>query len=420
MVASISILLALTIVAQGDPTALVDWRSRAQVGLEVLYEWSAEWGSYAPQGGGTASTDHGTLLDCVYAKEGEDFLCVRLITRTNWGLRGTQVRFLRVHPDGSLIDDAPLESFCWEAAQDDFPGRDPVGSATELVVGLDREHDVVIRDPLFSSLSRDALPVRETVEVTTPRPCDPIRNRWFRSDMARLKLTRTWTPTDSLERGATSGDVRLLSLRDVCTFEPSSRVIEKRDFEISYLVGESPLVQVERRIMHEVSFYVHSFAEELETALSLREAYRVALADPRGARHILDRWAREKEPLRDGTIEDVAAQVWLLTARGEREHSISCTLSGTSPLDIDESDTYEAVRLGRLGRLFEQLGLDAERHRNAYRSMLEGHERSEEATTFLRRVYDRIGRLPRPGTMPDALRSQGGALFEAALRELSD
>jgi len=431
-------LLASTTVAQERATSEVDWRSRAQVGLEVLYEWESEELSTSPQGGGNGFTAHGTLLDRIYSKEGDECLGVRLITRTNGATTRTELRFFRLLLGGELVDDGPLESFCWEHVRDDFPHRDPIGARAELVSGMARERRVEVRDPLFHDVYPDAVPVHETVAVAIPRSFrerfqDPAELQeyvesatHFEPESLHATLHRSWKSSDDQGLASASGEVNLLSLRDTSTFEPATGVLLERNLEFSYLRKNNPMIQTRRRAMREVTTRVDSFnrPEDASAAFALREAFRIASTDPREACQRLTEWSR------DGLtgyrpLEDVAPQIWLIASRAQREHSRALAMARSlgptaeASLAVADDDTFEALRRGRLSTLFTHLELEGARHRTAYQASLERRGVDARIVSYLMRVHDQA-QPPRDPTIPEErLRSQGSALLETMLRELA-
>lgn len=430
-------LLSPSIVAAQEPAStLVDWRSRSQVGLAVLYEWKSEHLSTSPQGGGNGFTDHGTLLDRVYAKDGYDFLGVRVITRMNGGPR-TELRFFRLLQGGELVDDGPLESFCWENAHDDFPHRDPIGPRAELAPGLDRERKAEIRDPLFRDVFPDPVPARETVAVEIPRSFrerfeDPAELQEYVDSISRFEpesmhatLDRRWKAPDDKDLASATGEVSLLSLRDTSTFEPGTGVLLERTLEFSYLRKDSHMIQTSRRVMREVRWNVSPFDRPADASagIALREAYRIASADPREACRRLTEWSRDGL-LGYRPLEDVAPLVWLAASRAEREHSRALGMArrlgpaADASLAVPDDDSFEALRRGRLTALFTHLGLDGASHRAVYEASLDRRGLDANTVSFLMRVHDQAQR-PRDTEIPEPQRSQANALLGTALRELT-
>lgn len=434
----VGMFVASTVAAQEHATSEVDWRSRAQEGLQVLYEWEAEDLSTSPQGGGNGYVDHGTLLDRVYSKEGDDFLGVRLITRTNGATTRTELRFFRLLPEGELVDDGPLESFCWEHARDAFPHHDPIGACAELVSGLARERRVEVLDPLFHDVYPDAVPVHETVAVAIPRWFrerfeDPTELQEYVESVSRFEpeslhatLHRSWKSSDDQGLASSSGEVSLLSLRDTSTFEPATGVLLERNLEFSYLHKNNSMIQTRRRAMREVTTHPASFnrPEDASAGLVLREAFRIASTDPREACRRLSEWSRDGL-LGYRPLEDVAPQIWLIASRAEREHSRVLGIvrrlgpAAEASLAVADDDTFEALRRGRLSALFTHLGLEGTRHRRAYEASLERRGVDARIVSFLMRMHDEV-QPPREPTIPEEpLRSQGSALLETMLRELA-
>ena len=315
----------------------VDWRSRAQVGLRVQYEWDWSHDSTMPGSGGTGFGDRGTLVDQVYTEEGDDVLGVRLVTHANFGRR-TGLRFFRLLPSGELVDDAPLESFCWQGIVSgfppylDFPHHDPLGKTSELVPGLARARSVEIRDPLFHSVFPDPVPVQESVELVIP----PAVQEGFRDQPKQLQdylewatrsqpgslwrtVRRSWKAQDEQGLASASGAVRLLALDDVSTIGAEGRIVE-RTLEFSYVNQGDPMVQTIRRTIREVDVQSEP-TDDGPSALILRDAFRLAPTDPREACRRLTAWSCSGPGFGFWSFTEVAAQIWLLTAQAEREHA---------------------------------------------------------------------------------------------------
>lgn len=435
-VAPLAALLLLGARAAGQAHVVpeeVDWRSRAQVGLRVQYEWEWSHDSMMPGSGGTGFGDRGTLVDQVYSEEGDDVLGVRLVTHAN-GAR-TGVRFFRLLPSGELVDDAPLESFCWQGVADDLPHHDPLGKSNELVPGLARERSAEIRDPLFRAVFPDPVPVHESVELTIPADVqERYRDQpeelqdyleWATREQPgylRRTVRRTWKAPDGQGLASASGAVRLLALDDVSTISADGRIVE-RTLEFSYLRQGDPMVQTTRRTIREVDFRSEP-TDDGPSALLLRDAFRLAPTDPREACRRLTAWARSGPGFGFWSFSEVAAQIWLLTAQAEREHAGDLAWArreapaAEAALAVADDDTFEALRRGRLGALFTQLGLDGASHRAAYRASLERRGLDAPTVSFLMRLHD-LNTPADDEVVPEPQRSQAGALFESALRELA-
>ena len=427
------LLLGSLAVAQ-TPAGEIDWRSRAEVGLVVQYAWELENTSTHPSGGGNGYEEHGTLVDRVYAEEDGDFLGVRSIARTNGSTTRTELRFFRLGPGGERVDDAELGSFVWLEARDDFPHHDPLGTSAEFQPGESRERSVTPRDPLLSSSFPDPVTVREVVSTTIPphllelypdpRELDEYVEHASRADPDFLYRTveRSWESPDEEGLARSDGKLRLLSLHETSTFNPRTNLLLERELRFSFLWAGNPMIQGWRRVLRETS----SDVEPVSSCplLPLREAYRLALIDPRAARRRLDEWSRERA-FGVCPAEEIAAQIWLIASRAERDHASAVRIArergpaAEASLAIDEDESCEALRRGRLTQLFQLLELDGARHRTAYRAHLErlGHDHGR--IEFLLRVHDGAPRPPE-WSLPASLRPQGAPLLERSLRELGD
>lgn len=271
-------------------------------------------------GGGDSFEECGTLLDRVYGREDDDLLGVRTITRTNGTSTRSEVRFFRLLPSGELVDDAPLESFCWELARDDFPLQDPLGTRAELVPGLEREREVRFADPLFRSFFRDPVPVHEVVaaiapawlreQTADPRDLESALEELLRSYPERIQATleRSWKAPDDEGLATEAGSVRLLSLEDRATFELGTGRVLDRTTELSWVRPGSPMIQIRRRTMREVAWWgFHDERDKASSLSRLREAYRRARLEPREAERLLAEWSRA------GAAPQVAQDVALLS-----------------------------------------------------------------------------------------------------------
>ena len=89
-----------------------DWRNRAVLGLEIVYEYEAVDEGYSLDGGGTRYEFGGTIRDVVFDREEDGFLGVRIQTSGQGDPAATWVdsRFFRVGLDGRVDDAVPLEA----------------------------------------------------------------------------------------------------------------------------------------------------------------------------------------------------------------------------------------------------------------------------------------------------------------------
>lgn len=423
-------LLCSPVVAQAAKA--VDWRSRAELGLEVLYEWEFLDDSQSPQGGGTRFEVSGTLLDRVYAEEGGDFLIARTITRRQGTQRSSDVCFLRLLPDGLLTPDAPLESFLWCDGEMDFPIQDALGPPELLTPGVTCERQVELLDPMFAAIHPEPIAVIEDVERVPPawlqeRFPAPAELEEAVKDLSRnaperlhARLRRRLAATGEPDSASEESGIDLLALEDTCLFDPRAGVILERTLMFRYTRGANPMIQTRQRSMREVASESEPFLDS-ESLLTLRAAWRVASSHPREAGRLLGEWARSglDRARRD---EDLAAQIWSVCAQAEREHSRAVEWArregpeADAALTIADEDSFEALRRGRLSRLFTTLELDGSAHRAAYRASRERRQLSSSTVAFLMRVHGEANSFQ--AKIPEPQRAQAKALFQASLEEL--
>lgn len=385
----------------------VDWRSRTQLGLDLLLEFESEYLSLSrTRGGGNGFQEHGTIRDRVFAQEEGAFLGVRLVTRTNGTSTRTEVRFFRTTPDGVSVDDAPLEAFAWELF-DGFPYSDPLGvELSELRTGLARERRIELHHPVFGARYGDPVLAQEKVQ-----------GGWGEDGVATV--LREWRAADEDGLVNAAGDSALLRLEDRCVFEKETGLLRQRKLEFCYYRTAAPemartLVLTLREVEH-AELPPWGCAEE---GLQLRAAHRAARSRPREALRLLTEWASGG---RNSQIPDVAAQIWLLaiTSAAELEAMTREEAQRDSPaLELAESAAFESVRAGRLTAVFTHAGLDGTQHRRAFLEHLARSGHAGPALAALQRLHDRGARFG-PEELTPAQKEEAARLFGERLLELA-
>jgi len=410
-------ILVLAPVDRAQESPQVDWRSRRDVGRDVLLEFEfEERSSHRKSGGGSGFQVRGTIRDRVFAQEGEDAIGVRLVTRTNGTETDTEVAFFRTRPDGTTEDDTPLAALIWPHWHE-LPFSDPVEAVAELAPGLDRERDIEFRDPQFRSIWPHAVRVRETV-LSVPDL------RWNERVVAR-----SWKASDETGLLDPAGRHALLALEDRCRFHAETGVLVERAIAVSFLSPPSSDMQADWSwTIREVAAHSESFfPPSAEEGLELRRAFRLARARPREALALLSEWTPSGPP----GMSDVAAQVWLLAKSYEArldgllEWELGqLGLEGCGAVGLSVDDAAQAVWDGRATAVFEHAGLEAGRHRDALRRRWAAKGRSERAIRVLEQLHEagdvETGReldQQRDGLSPERLR-EAAQWFEARMEEL--
>lgn len=370
--------------AAGRQTAgEVDWRSRRELGLDVVVEFELEdLSTDRESGGGNGYQEHGTIHDRVFAEENGVFLGARLVTRTNGTRSNPEVRFFRTPREGATEDDAPLEAFQWKQRVG-FPYSDPLGATpAELRAGLERERRIEIRDPEFQACFGDPVLVRETV-VNDPDARAGVR-----------VVSRRWNAADESGIQNSSCASALLALDDRCSFNERTGTLLERRLDVSFFRPAAPqMIQRRTWTLREDAVSSMDFPDLIEQeGRKLRTAYHLARAKPREAFDILSAWAAKRY---HPWMADVAAQVWLIAIRSQadleaflQEELQRHTPPEWSAVGISEEDALVAVWTGRLTATFAHAELDADGHRTAFLGRLARAGRDKAALDALQRLHD--------------------------------
>jgi hypothetical protein len=411
-------ILVLAPVDRAQESPQVDWRSRGDVGRDVLLEFEfEERSSHRKSGGGNAYQVRGTIRDRVFVQEGEDAIGVRLVTRTNGTETHSEVAFFRTRTDGRTEDDTPLAALIWPHWHE-LPFSDPVGAAADLAPGLDRERDVELQDPEFRSIWPHAVRVRETV-LSVPDL------RWN-----ERVLARSWKASDETGLLDPAGRRALLALEDRCRFHAETGVIVERAIAVSFLSPPSSDMRADWSwTIREVAAHSESFSPpSADEGLELRRAFRLARARPREALALFSAWSPSRPP----GMSDVAAQVWLLAKGYEARldgllkwQLGQLELEGWGAVGLSVDDAAQAVWDGRATAAFEHAGLEAGRHRDALRRRWAAEGRGERAIRVLEQLHEAGcvetgGELERQeGGLSAGRRREAAEWFEARMEELS-
>lgn len=402
---------AILVVVSLQESRPVDWPDRRELGVELHFEWEYEaWTTRdGGRGGGSGIARRGKLVDRTFGREGGDWLVLREF-KSDEQLEGW-VRFVRLRPDGSVVEDAPLEAFTWRFVRDEAPYQDPLeGPAGDFMPGTTRTRTLRPSDRELRAFHPGPIEVQERVTVEAAAE----GRFWLVSTEART-VTRSWR--DARGPGQ-AGPERLLAFDESCVFSPDSGHLGERELLFTSQRAEDTTlesVKVGLRLVHVTDLFPYP---ELEReALLLRDAWRVALTDPSRAQAHLVEWSRLRSSYE---LEGVASRIWRLVSRAERElqwvrAELSAQLAPVSGAEL-EAELLELMHRARLSGLFAGFGLDSAFHRAAYAGALERRALPEPLRRELLRLHDELA-APYDD-VPDALREEGPALLARALAEL--
>lgn len=339
----------------------VDWRSRASLGVDVVFEFEGQDTSMHPAGGGTRFEWDATARDLVVDRRGDELLGLRLY-REGQGLPDplrSHVVFFRVSRDGVCRADPPVETLRTPVEME-IPFHEPLRVALPRP-GTEREvelaHDLARGDRL-----RDPVRVVERLAVGTAGE----EGLWI--------LSRSWEARGQVGVPFAAGATNLLSMGDECAFDPESSVIRRRLRRVKTRRDEGRgMFDWWRVEVRERSAVVHAGADLdrlREEAAILRVAWMDALSRPRTALVALERYAALEHQLLREAADVIRREATEQEAEdGAVLDEVRAELGGPeawAALGISDDEAREAIRRGRIGAMFALAGLDPAEHERAF------------------------------------------------------